>query len=215
MEATRQPKWSWLQKTLIFLVFGLFNTANVEAQGLLPPSITVSPSSTNVQNGDTVTFNVSAYCVVGVLTSVTWQYSGGAFPTNAAVTTSGGILNVNSSINSTLTINNASSACAGTYTVTVSDAGGLLGILVGNSSASVNLSVPATVSAVAAASKMVEKGFKIQFSAPTGSNLVIEATSDMAHWTSVCTNKVTGGSVTYTDAVAKTVSSRFYRARLK
>jgi hypothetical protein len=37
----------------------------------------------------------------------------------------------------------------------------------------------------------------------------------MVHWSPISTNVITGGSVTYTDAVAKTQSGRFYRARLK
>ena len=37
----------------------------------------------------------------------------------------------------------------------------------------------------------------------------------MKNWTSVYTNKVAGGSLTFTDAVAKTVSGRYYRAKLQ
>jgi hypothetical protein len=111
-----------------------------------------------------------------------------------------------------LTVSNVSSASAGTYTVTCSD---VLAVLTGTATASVNLGVIPTVTAVASGSQMIEKGFKIQFSAPTGSNLVIQASSDMKNWTSLYTNVVKGGSVTYTDLVAKTVSGRFYRAKLK
>jgi len=71
------------------------------------------------------------------------------------------------------------------------------------------------LTAVTGASKMLTSGFKLQFSAPTGSNVVIEATSNMNNWSAIYTNVASGGSVTYTDAVAKTASCRFYRARLK
>ena len=204
----------WFQKVLITLIFGLF-TAKAQAQGLLPPVLTVSPSSTNVQNGDTVTFNVSAYCTIGVLTSVQWQFNGGALPTNASVATSGGVLNLNSSIKTSLTVSRASAKSAGTYTVEVSDAGGLLGILVGNASASVPLGVTTPLAAVPSASKMSSNGFNVQFSGPTGSNLVIEASSDMINWSPVYTNILTGGSLSYIDAAAKSVSRRYYRAKLK
>jgi len=203
----------WFQKVLITLIFGLF-TAKAQAQGLLPPVLTVSPSGTNVQNGDTVTFNVSAYCTLGLFTSVQWQFNGGALPTNATtVTTSGGILT--SSISTSLTVSRASAKSAGTYTVEVSDAGGLLGILVGNASASVPLGVTTPLAAVPSASKMSSNGFNVQFSGPTGSNLVIEASSDMINWSPVYTNVLTGGSISYTDAAAKSVSRRYYRAKLK
>ena len=159
-----------------------------------------------------MTFNATGYIALGVLTSATWSFSGGTWPTNATVTTTGGgILNVDSTINSTLIIRNFSSACAGTYTFTIT--GGVLLIVTASQSATVGL-IP-TVNAMPTGSQMVTKGFKIQFSAPTGSNLVIQASSDLKNWTSLCTNLVTGGSVTYTDIVAKTASERFYRAKLK
>lgn len=62
---------------------------------------------------------------------------------------------------------------------------------------------------------MIQQGFRLQYNAPVGSNVVIEATSDLSHWSPISTNVATTGSVTYTDTVAKVVSSRFYRAKLQ
>jgi hypothetical protein len=209
MEPTHRnsERWSW--KTLVFLLLGLLFTTGAEAQ---MASASVSPSSISVSNGDTVTITATGYVTLGVLSSAGWSYSGRSWPTNAVYTTTGGgILNVDSTITSTLTISHITSASAGTYTFSVS--GGLLLIVSARASATVGI-IP-TVTADPVGSHMVEKGFKILFSGPTGSNLVIQASSDMKNWTSLCTNVITSGSVTYTDAVAKAVTCRFYRGRLK
>lgn len=220
MEAKHRINSVGLRKTAIFLMFfGLFVTAQVKA-GLLAPSLSVSPSSTNVQIGDIVTISVQSSVTVGVLSSVGCQFSGGTFPANASFTAVGGgsLLVLGGSVDAVLTITNMSAASAGTYTFSSSTVGLLGGLL--TTYATCTISVPPTVKAVnsgpsGSGSGMTSKGFKIQFSAPTGSNLVIEASSDLKHWTPVWTNLVTGGSLVYTDAVAKTVSGRFYRAKLK
>jgi hypothetical protein len=206
MEAKRQTKRSWLQKTLAFMLFALFATG---AQAQLA-SVTVSPASTNVSNGDTVTITATGYVTLGLLTGTGWTFSGKSWPANAiATTTGGGILNVDSTITSTLTISHFSSNDVGTYTFKLT--GGLLIIV----SASGSSTVGTTPVITGVPAGMVPKGFKVQFSGPTGSNLVIQASSDMQHWAPVYTNVMTGGSLTYTDAVARTVSGRFYRAKLK
>src|ERR1700722_19201880 len=81
MEYKPRQNGRWLQKMVIFLVFGLF-TARAQAQ-LLAPTITVSASSTNVSIGDTVTVTVVAHCNIGVLSSATCLFSNGSLPTNA------------------------------------------------------------------------------------------------------------------------------------
>src|SRR5580698_3907463 len=171
MEAKRRINLAGVRKTAIFLTaFALFVTVNAKA-GLLAPSLSVSPSATNVSKGDTVTISVQSSVTVGVLSSLTCQFNGGALPANVSFTSVGGgsLLDLGGSVNAILTITNMSGATAGTYTF--------------------------SASAVAAGSGMIQNGFKIQFSAPTGSNLVIQASSDMKNWTSVYTNVVTGGSL--------------------
>ena len=201
-------------KALISLFFALFVTAKADA-GLLAPSLTVSPSPTNVPNGDTVVINIQSSVVVGVLSSVSCQFNGGNLPANVSFTEVGGgsLLDLGGSVDAVLTITNVSAASAGTYTFSSSTVGLLGGLL--TSKATCTVSVAATVTGMVQSSQMMQKGFKVQFSAPTGSNLVIEASSDLKSWTPIYTNKVVGGSLTYTDAVAKTVSGRYYRAKLK
>jgi hypothetical protein len=215
MEAKRRINLAGVRKTAIFLTaFALFVTVNAKA-GLLAPSLSVSPSATNVSKGDTVTISVQSSVTVGVLSSLTCQFNGGALPANVSFTSVGGgsLLDLGGSVNAILTITNMSGATAGTYTFSASAVGLLGGLL--TTQAPSTISMTPTVSAVAAGSGMIQNGFKIQFSAPTGSNLVIQASSDMKNWTSVYTNVVTGGSLTFTDPVAKTLSFRYYRAKLK
>ena len=200
---------------VIFLVFGVFIMANAKA-GIVAPTLTVSTSSTNVSKGDTVTIYIQSSVLVGSLSSIGCDFSGAAFPTNAYFTiTSGGSLLglLAASVDANLTITNVSSANAGTYTFYSSTPGLLGGTL--TTYASCTLTVTPTITGMAAGSAIVTKGFKIQFSGPTGSNLVIQASTDMKHWTSISTNVITGGSVTYTDAAAMTMPSRYYRAKLK
>lgn len=210
-ETIRINPWG-LRKTVIFLVFGLFIMANAKA-GLLAPSLSVSPSNTNVSNGDTVTINIQSSVTVGVLSSISCQFNGGIFPTNASFITSSPLLDLGGSVNATLTITNFSAASAGTYTVQASTVGLLGGLL--TTTVPCTLTVTPTVTGMASGSGMVTKGFKIQFSGPTGSNLVIQASTDMKHWTAISTNPITGGSVTFTDTAAATMPGRFYRAKLK
>jgi len=200
------------QKALIYLVFGLF-TAKAEALQILPaPEITAQPLSTNVQEGDTVTFSVSAECFLGALVNtVNWYFIPAGSSSGKEVASYGGLSLT--SITSSYTVKNVTSTNAGGYYAEI------VSVLAGNvTSATAELIVttpPIPLAAVTSKSGMVSNGFKVQFTAPTGSNVVIEATSDMNKWSSIYTNVATGGSVTYTDAVAKTAACRFYRARLK
>ena len=215
MEAKRRINLAGVRKTAIFLTaFALFVTVNAKA-GLLAPSLSVSPSATNVSKGDTVTISVQSSVTVGVLSSLTCQFNGGALPANVSFTSVGGgsLLDLGGSVNAILTITNMSGATAGTYTFSASTVGLLGGLL--TTTAPCTVTVTPTIVGIAANSQMEQKGFKVQFSGPTGSNLVIQASSDMKNWTSVYTNVVTGGSLTFTDPVAKTLSFRYYRAKLK
>jgi Immunoglobulin I-set domain len=219
MDYKRQQNRRWFQKVLIFLVFGLF-TAQAQAQIgiLLPAKINAQPLSINVQNGDTATFNVSADCTGGEIYSVTWLYNGEPISTNSSVTASSSGL-LTTTVNSTLTIKNVSSANVGTYSAQITDVIlsllGLISVEDTATSQGATLGLVPTVTAVTTQTGMISKGFKLQFSGPTGSNIVIQATSDMKNWSSLSTNVIVNGSVTYTDAMAQTVSCRFYRAKLQ
>jgi hypothetical protein len=213
MELKSQLRRQMFVKIAIFLVsFGCF-TPKVQAQILPPPTITAQPLSTNVQNGDTVSFTVKATCSLSLISTVVWYQDGNPLSlTNAGVSVSvGGLLST--TISSTLTLKSASSQNAGNYTVLIVN---LLGGSVTSSKATLGiLPAPPVVNALVSGSGMVSSGFKLQFSAPTGSNLVVEASTDMRSWTPISTNVVAGGSVSVTDIDAKNHDHRYYRARLQ
>ena len=62
---------------------------------------------------------------------------------------------------------------------------------------------------------LVSKGFTIQLSAPAGSTVVIEASSDLVHWIPISTNSAPNGSVSYTDTAATNLPARYYRAMVQ
>lgn len=206
MEVRRLIKGRWLQKLAICSVFAVF-AAKAEAGGLIVPTVTAQPSNTNVLNGDTATFTVSAQCLLNAIGSVTWYYTSNN--TTKVVATDSFLVTL-FSVSSTLTVNNVSSNNVGSYYAVIQD---LLGGTVKSSTAALGIIPPVT--ALTAGSGMMSKGFKLKFSGPTGSNLVVQASSDLVHWTPISTNVLTGGSVTYTDTVAQTQPRRFYRAMLK
>lgn len=78
--------------------------------------------------------------------------------------------------------------------------------------------MPATSNApyiVPSGTGMTANGFKIQLSGLSGSNYVIQASTDLKNWTSVSTNAAPTGSVSYTDAAAMNLPFRYYRAMLQ
>ena len=58
-------------------------------------------------------------------------------------------------------------------------------------------------------------GFTFQLSAPTGRTYVVLASSDLMHWTPICTNAATIGWTVFTDPQATNFARRFYRARVQ
>lgn len=203
----------WFQKTTVSLVFGLF-TIQAQAQLLNPkPNITVPPVGIGVQNGGTAVLTMAATALLTApIKTVNWYFA--TDNTTNLISTGVATVNLGTTASSTLTIGNVSSANQGNYFVEVANSAGTT--TSGNAALVVVLStVTNLVSAVVGGAGMLESGFKVQFSGPVGSNLVIQASSDLNHWSPVYTNVVTANGLSYTDTVAKTVSCRFYRAKLK
>jgi hypothetical protein len=215
MEYKRQINRRLIRKAINLLVFGLF-TANAKAQILFgPPTIVVQPVGISVQKGDIGVIATTATSVSSL--TFQWYLNGKKINPNNGNGSPISVVNVAVPLVgtvSTLTVKNISNDYAGTYNVVVQNSSGSVVssnaamIIVGNVVSNV-------VSAVTSATGMVAGGFKLQFSAPIGSNVVIQATSDMSNWSSISTNTCTTGAVTFTDTVAKVVSCRFYRAKIQ
>jgi len=57
--------------------------------------------------------------------------------------------------------------------------------------------------------------FHLTLTGPAGSNAVISASTNLQDWTSLTTNPLVSGMVTYTDTLATNFIRRFYRANLQ
>jgi len=71
------------------------------------------------------------------------------------------------------------------------------------------------VNIVSAGTGMLANGFRIHLSGPSGSNYVIQASTDLKNWTPISTNAAPTGSVSYTDAAATNLLFRYYRAMIQ
>jgi hypothetical protein len=57
--------------------------------------------------------------------------------------------------------------------------------------------------------------FSLMLTGPAGSNAVISASTNLQTWVPLVTNPLTGGTITFTDALATNYIQRFYRAALQ
>lgn len=212
MTNCRRPIVVPLLKAVLCLVFIGFFEFKGHAGGLLPPIIITPPAGVSVQNGDTAV--ITALVAPSLLSKqfFYWHCNGQSVTTNKSIS----IGNVVSGLNLlvSLTISNATAASAGEYTLCITNGAGgvesspatliVLGTVVSN-----------VVNIVSTGTGMTLGGFKLQLSAPTGSNVVIQASSDLNTWTSISTNMASSGGVTYTDTSATNRTCRFYRAGLR
>jgi len=208
-----------LQKASASLLVLFVLVAKCNAQ-LIGPSIYAQPIGTSVQNGGTAVFTVAAdaglldlsgisfkwYCTSNKVTRLI-----GANPiitilnevTNSLL---GTILGGNKAV-SILTIKNVNYTNVGSYYVEATDTLGM------TASVKVTLSIIPVINIASSASTLTTAGFNVQMSTPVGSNVVVEASSDMVNWTPIYTNLNSSGTLTYTDTDATNHTSRYYRAR--
>jgi len=199
-----------LKETLICLVFLGFFTARSHAQIGTPPIIAVQPLGLAVQNGGTAVLTTTAVSISSM--KFYWLFNDKPIPTtnttvvNVVVPLVGTV--------STLTVKNVSSQSEGNYSVRIVN-----GVSSVTSSNAVLVVLTSTVSNVvnilSAGTGMVANGFHIQLSGPSGSNYVIQASTDLKNWTSISTNAAPTGSVSYTDAAATNLAFRYYRAMIQ
>jgi len=195
-------------KTAICIVFFAFSEF-VHAQILGgPPGIAVQPLGLSVLNGGTAVLTATA--ISSTPMKLYWYCNGQPVPTsnssvlNVAVPLVGTV--------STLTIDNLSSANAGNYSLRVTNTANLSTIS-SNATLIVLVSVVTNVvDFVASETRMTASGFHIQLSGPSGSNIVIQASTDLKNWIPISTNSVSAGVVSYTDASAVGQPVRYYRA---
>jgi hypothetical protein len=213
MKEKCQVSTYWLPKMAYCLVFFAFWIAKCDAQLGLPPLINVPPGDATVQNGGTATFSTTIGVSLTPLT-ITWRLNGTIIQRANVVNTTVPLLGTTVS---TLTITNASALDAGYYSATVQNSGG--SVSTGNALLTVlppPISNAVTVlTVVSPGTGMFADGFHVQLSGPSGSNYVIEASTDLMSWTPLATNSAPSGTVSYTDTEAIKLPLRYYRARLQ
>lgn len=199
-----------LQTMAICLVGFGFLTAKTQAQLGGPPVIAVQPLGLAVQNGGTAVLTTTAVSISTM--QFDWLFNGHPVPTTNAAVVNVAVPLVGTV--STLTIRNVSSISAGNYSVrivngvgSVTSSNAVLVVLAGTVSNVLNI--------VSTGTGMTANGFKLQLSGPSGSNYVIQASTDLKNWTSLSTNAAPTGSISYTDAAAASFPLRYYRAKLQ
>ncbi len=199
MKMRRTHFWAFGgQKTAICLTLAGLTAFGAQAQLGTPPRIDVQPLGLAVTEGGIATFTVTV-SLSTVLTSPTfkWRRNGeeiGGGLTLAAV--------------NTLVINDVRSADAGTYTVEVRNAAGTV---VSSNAVLLILAQPVVDTVKVVASGMTANGFQLRVEGATGSNYVVQASTDLAKWTSIATNSAPTGIMDYTDTEARNHPQRFYR----
>jgi hypothetical protein len=198
----------WVVKALICLAFIGFLATKCEAQLGTPPIIAVQPLGLSVQNGGTAIITTTAVSLTSM--EFTWCLNGHEIKNpkvvNVVVPLVGTV--------STLTVPNVSSTNQGSYTVKIENGVGEVTsksadlIVLGNV-------ISTTLNILTTGTGMTTNGFHLNLSGPAGSNYVIEATSDLQHWTPICTNNSPTGSISYTDTAATNLAFRYYRAKLQ
>lgn len=194
--------------TAFCMAFLGFSTVRSLAQLPPVPSITAQPSGITVSLLGTGTF--SARSKRG--TSYQWLMNGQPISTVSVQTPY--LLDLSQTVSTVVIVGATNTA---SYTLKVSDLGGS----VTSSPAMLTVTglstvVSNVVSFVASTTGKLDNGaFKLTLNVPQGSNIVLQATSDMVNWTPLSTNTATSSSMTFTDAAAATISCRFYRAKIQ
>ena len=208
----RNTTLRWQKAAVCLLFTSLFGVRSF-AQLLGTPAVAVPPLGISVQNGGTAVFTVIDYPDLSGV-NFQWYFQGKPISKGVVNGTTNGLVGgilLDLAPVSILTVTNINSANAGSYTVKSY-----------NGSGSVTNTVTLIVAAdvvnnvidfATSASKMTTGGFSLQLSTPAGSNVVVEASSDLRTWTPIYTNLNSTGSVSFSDTGATNYSCRYYRAR--
>jgi hypothetical protein len=201
---------NWLLKTTICVVFLGLLAGKSQAQIGTPPMIAVQPLGLAVQNGGTAILTTTAVSITTMQFS--WLLNGKPVPTNDTTVVNVAVPLVGTV--STLTVDKINSAQSGNYSVVIKNG---VGSVTSSNAAVVVLSstVSNVVDIVTTGTGLTTGGFKINLSGPSGSNYVIQASTDLKNWIPIFTNNAPTGSLSYTDADAVNLSFRYYRAKIQ
>ena len=159
-----------------------------------PPAIVTPPANQSVPVGGTANFSVTASGTAPL--NFSWRGNGAVLP---------------GATNTSLAISNAGYADVVGYLVIITNS-------LGSATSSVaTLSVTGLPFAFVTASGLpgfTNQQFRLLLTGPVGSNVVIQASSNLNAWVPVQTNPLSGGVLNFNDTLATNYPSRFYRALL-
>jgi hypothetical protein len=202
-------RWKKRIGVLITLIMMGLSAYPVFASGG-PPKFVAQPSDTNVSIGGIAILSAT----VQSATTMQLAWYVGNQPVTALNAITLNTLSATGTV-STLTIVGILGSNAGTYTLHATNS---TGVRISNTATIVTLASVLTNTVCTLVSSQcgkVTNGFKLQLTAPTGTNVVILASSDFVTWTPIYTNTAGTGSVTYTDTLATNLVFRYYRAKLQ
>lgn len=157
---------------------------------LVPPSILTQPQSITVTQGQTATFQVVASG--SPAPTYQWRFNTGIIP---------------GATEASLSVSNAQPANAGDYTVEVINPAGAL------TSTSARLTVQVPTSLLTLTNLQVNAGTaSFDVDGPTGTAIIIWASSDLLSWTAIHTNPSPANRWHYSEQATPQTRFRFYRA---
>ncbi len=161
--------------------------------GQAAPQISIQPTNQSVVLGGSASFSVSAAGSAPLVYQ--WQFDGA---------------NLTAAANATLVLNPVAAANAGTYDVVITNAYGSV------TSAAPTLSVlgvPVSFVTSSGAIQYSHGQFHLTLSGLTGQgSVLIEASTDLTHWTPIFTNPPTFGTIQFVDPATANFRYRYYRA---
>ena len=222
----RQTPYALLKKAALCLVFIGLLTTRAQAQLGIPPAVTTPIALSGVlslgnaaTNGGSFTLTATATSLTSSLKGVAWYCGSQPVPVGKCSVSTTGIGTLTAV--STLTMTGVTYTNAGQYSLHATNSSGTgvsigtLNLTVQNVVSTVVTTVTNVVSFVSSGTGMTDSGFRLRLTGPGGSNVVVQASTDMVHWTSIATNNIPGdGNYSYTDSTAKSRPGRFYRVYL-
>lgn len=212
MELFRRLEKHFRRKVAATLVVLACFTVQARAQLGTPPIILVQPLGLTVQPGGLA---VISAVVAPSLTpqNFYWFFNGQPIVTNANLTVSNAV-DVVLGIISAVVVHDVHPDNAGIYSLRITNG---VGYAVSSNATLTVLSQPSTnvIYFVTSGLAFEANGFRMQLFGPSGSNFVIEASSNLQNWVPISTNAAPTGTVSYLDTAAKTNTVRFYRAFIR
>src|SRR5690242_12162951 len=170
------------RQAVVSVVFLAFLAIQAQAQLGTPPIILTQPLDVSVQQGQTAILSAT---VAPSPTPQTfyWFFNGQPVVTNAGITVSNTV-NLSLNIISALVVTQANSTNAGIYSLRITN--GVGSVVSSNATLTViSPTITNTIHFVTSGLALNADGFQIQLSGPSGSNFVIQASSDLKNWVSI------------------------------